>query len=91
MGQEPITAEEAFHLSVLFGVAMFYLLDKELRTTDGKSLAYTRWYDRNKKLEEEYRQEAAIEKIVKTMKKSPWLIKRVNEFLSIQKNGGASV
>ena len=74
-GEEAITASEALGLSRLFGVEAGYLFNKELTVFSEKPIAYWRWFDTNRRREEEMRQFKEREDIMSEMKKKPYLFK----------------
>lgn len=77
-----ITVNEALKLSRLFGAEYEYLFSKELKTISGQSVAYYRWYDWNKKKQEEIEVNQAIREISRMLKESPQLLTLVREMIT---------
>lgn len=74
-GEDKITAGEAIGLSELFGVKMSYLFDDKLAISREKPVAYWRWYESNRKLEEDLRQIEERECIMREMRQKTYLFK----------------
>lgn len=74
-GEDEITASEAVGLSRLFNAKMEYLFDHKLRIMSEMPIAYWRWFDSNKRIEEEMKQFKEREYIMREMKKKPYLFK----------------
>lgn len=73
-GVEEITLKEARNLCRHYGVDFTYLFDKKLHNTCGKSIAYWRWYDENRKKQEEIERRKAIMEIYNELVANPELL-----------------
>lgn len=73
-GKDELVPREAIELCKLFGVKMEYLFSHELKCIDEKPMAYLRWYESNKRKEEELRQYKAREEILRNLQEKPYLL-----------------
>ena len=74
-GKRELLCSEAFGLSQLFNVSPECLYSKELKTVDGKSAAYWRWFDAHEKQRNELEQLREIRKIERKLREEPYLLK----------------
>ena len=63
LGDIEISVAESVGLVRLFGVSFEYLFSHELKMVLGKSAAYWRWFDENRKIEEDIERNKQIRKI----------------------------
>ena len=73
-GKTMITVSEAAGLVRLFGKKMEYLFDEKLTVLSGKSSAYWRWYDENRKREKEIERSKTIKEIYDKLVEDPELL-----------------
>lgn len=76
-GKSELLCDEAFGLSGLFGVSLEYLLNKKLKTVDGKPAAYYRWFDAHEKQRNELEQIREIREIERALRENPYLLEFV--------------
>lgn len=81
-GKDIILCSEGIGLSKLFGVDLDYLFGKELKTLNGKPVAFWRWFDFNRKNEEESKLYRDIEDINRCIKENPYLLKFFKVFVT---------
>ena len=79
IGNRELLCDEALGLSRLFGVSLEYLLNKKLKTVDGKPAAYYRWFDAHEKQRNELGQIRETRKIERELREKPYLL----EFMKI--------
>lgn len=79
IGNRELLCGEAFGLSRLFGVSLEYLLNKKLKTVDGKPAAYWRWFDAHEKQRQELERFKEIRKLECELREKPYLL----EFMKI--------
>ena len=79
IGNRELLCDEALGLSRLFGVSLEYLLNKKLKTVDGKPAAYYRWFDAHAKQRNELGQIRETRKIERELREKPYLL----EFMKI--------
>lgn len=82
-GDDKVTTEEAIGLAELFGTKLEYLFSHELKTMNGESMAYWRWYDRNKRKEEELKQIRMREEIMRNLREKPYLLEIFTELMKM--------
>lgn len=74
IGNRELLCGEAFGLSRLFGVSLEYLLNKKLKTVDGKPAAYWRWFDAHEKQRQELERFKEIRKLECELREKPYLL-----------------
>lgn len=84
-GEEQILTSEALGLSNLFGVAMEYLFSHNLKIITGKPAAYWRWFDKNKKIDEEIERNKKVREIERELKEKPYLLEFFKEAVTWNK------
>lgn len=80
-GEKEILASEAAGLARLFNVNLEYLFGEKLNTMSGKSFAYYRWYDWNRKMEEQSRVREAVYEISWELREKPYLLDFVQKMV----------
>ena len=78
-GKRELLCGEAFRLSRLFGVSPEYLLNKTLKTVDGKPAAYWRWLDAHERQRRDLERIKEVRKIECELRENPYLL----EFMKV--------
>lgn len=73
-GEISITAEEAVGLASLFGVKLDYLFSKELKTLGDMPVAYWRWLESNRRMDEQSKIFHEMERLGQEVKEKPYLL-----------------
>lgn len=82
MGDIELMLDEANGLMQLFGAKADYLFDEELKMYGGKPIAYYRYYEANRRLEEGMRIHQIAEDIRHGLKEKPYLAEFMKSILS---------
>lgn len=80
-GVKDISASETLGLARLFNVDLKYLFSSELKLSTGMPVAYWRWYDSNKRKEEELKRDNDIWAIERELRKRPELLEDVKRIV----------
>lgn len=62
-GKEELLASELFGIAKYYNAGVDYLLSHKLEMCQGKSVAYWRWYEENKRMQEDIERKKAIMEI----------------------------
>lgn len=91
LGKTEIIATEAFGLVKYFGVELEYLFSHELRIECEKPLAHWRWYDENRKKQEEIERSKAIMEIYEELVAKPYLLDFMKKCITLTEEQQESV
>lgn len=79
-GEISITAEEAIGLAGLFGVKLNYLFSRELEIFGDMPVAYWRWLESNKRMDEQDRIFHEMERLRQVVEEKPYLLEHFTMF-----------
>lgn len=85
-GKTEIMCSEAVGLVNLFGVTMEYLFSRKLKTLQGKTAAYFRWFDRHEQIKKDLQRTEDIRKIEMELKNNPYLLDFVKVAVTLNEN-----
>lgn len=85
-GKTEIICSEAVGLANLFGVAMEYLFSRELKTVQGETAAYFRWFDRHEQIKKDLQRAEDIRKIEMELRNNPYLLDFMKVAVTLNKN-----
>lgn len=85
-GKTEIICSEAVGLANLFGVTMEYLFSRKLKTLQGKTAAYFRWFDRHEQIKKDLQRTEDIRKIEMELKNNPYLLDFVKVAVTLNEN-----
>lgn len=85
-GKTEIICSEAVGLANLFGVTMEYLFSRELKTVQGETAAYFRWFDSREQIKKDLQRAEDIRKIEMELRNNPYLLDFMKVAVTLDNN-----